>query len=99
MKIEVGKKYIDASGDIINIVRESEDVNYDFVDDKCIYFTKDGYFYSHKTIDEYDLICEVDYFILHKYENKIIDKYEFLMKHYIIYGGNLDWINNKTNMN
>lgn len=60
MRIEIGKKYIDASGDIVKIARESEDINYEFIDDKCVYFTKDGYYYSSKTTSEYDLICELD---------------------------------------
>lgn len=86
MRIEIGKKYIDASGDIVKIVRESEDINYEFVDDKCVYFTKDGYYYSSKTTSEYDLICEVDDSIM------LIYNYEFILAHYIKYGGNLDWI-------
>ena len=100
MKTKIGKKYIDASGDIVKIVRKSENIDYDFVDDKCVYFTKDGYFYFSKIKSEYDLICEVNDLILHRYENEFITKYQFLMEHYILYGGSLKCLtNHKINMN
>ena len=90
MKIQIGKKYIDAYGNIVKIVRESEDIDYDFVDDKCIYFTKDGYYYySDKRKSKYDLICEIDESILKEYKNKIISKYEFILQHYMKYVGSL----------
>ncbi len=78
MRIEVGKKYINAVGDIVSIVKIAEDLKYDFSDHESCDYMDDGNYYFNGPKSKYDLICEVNDFILYRYEYKFITKYEFL---------------------
>lgn len=86
MKIEVGKKYINASGKIVKIADEIKGINYPMRDSNINGYTKDG---KYKIIDIHkcDLICEVNEDIYTAFKQDLITKEEFLNKHFELYSG------------
>lgn len=87
MKIEVGKKYINAEGRIINIVgiNNNED-DYKFVGHDNYNYLESGRFFKHRT-DTFDLICLVDETLYEQYQQNLITKKKFIQKHIELYTG------------
>ena len=81
MKIEVGKSYINASGDVIYIGNFYKGHTYPFEDtqDENTY-TSDGKFEEH-LVGVYDLICEVVPYLHEQYSCGYISQREFIEKH------------------
>jgi hypothetical protein len=98
MKIKVGKRYIDGRGNIFEIVQENPEwKKFPFRADNGNTYNENGH-YSYSTPDPRDLICEVNEVLYYLYIYKRIDKYQFLLRHYLGYGGDPCLINNKTDM-
>ena len=86
MKIEVGKRYINANGQIIEIVKfnNNENLIYSYGDTKEEFYTNNG-MYSFINQTKKDLICEVNEDIYTAYKQDLITKKEFLNKHFELY--------------
>ena len=84
MKIEVGKKYIDARGEVIEIVHDDESENYPLRSEEE-YYQRNGSFQSIQDIR--DLICEVIEDLYLSYKQDSITKHEFLNHHFELYSG------------
>lgn len=98
MKIQIGKKYIDGYGDIIEIVSTTTNDNYKFLSKYRISYTEEGIFDIGNKSSRHNLICEINETLYVEYKQDLITKYDFFLKHYILYGGNPEWIKNKTSM-
>lgn len=85
MLIEVGQKYINASGDIRKIEGTTKSNGYPFKDFFGNAYAKDGKYAP--TPNDRDLICLVDENLLKQYEAKEITKKEFIAKHIELYTG------------
>ena len=88
MIIKIEKKYINANGNIITITSKDITHTYQFTVSTGKLYTINGLLIACSKTTK-DLICEIDESILKEYENKIISKYEFLLRHYLKYGGNI----------
>lgn len=87
MLIEVGKKYINAVGKIIQITKKDTiDEDYPFLDDNGEWYMENG-LYQYGTKCNFDLICLVDDSLLKQYEANEITKKEFIAKHIELYTG------------
>ena len=80
MKIEAGKKYIAANGNIVEIVKEDYSGIYPCWCNTNKSYTKNGNRYTSK-ISEDDLICEIVQSIYILYKNNIIDIEELIIQH------------------
>ena len=93
MKIEVGKKYINAEGEVTKIINNNG-VNHPFI------FIGEGLtsnFYASYSEDgknkwnledwEFDLICLVDEPLYEQYQQGLITKKQFIQKHIELYTG------------
>ena len=101
MKIQIDKKYIDGYGDIIEIISTTKKDNYKFLSQYGTSYTKEGFFYINNKSSEHidhNLICEINETLYVAYKQDLITDYNFLLKHYLLYGGNPEWIKNKTSM-
>lgn len=98
MKIQTGKKYIDGHGDIIEIISTTTNDNYKFLSKYGTSYTEEGFFDINIKPNRYDLMCEINETLYVEYKQDLITKYNFFLKHYILYGGNPEWIKNKTSM-
>ena len=98
MKIQTGKKYIDGYGDIIEIISIATNSNYKFLSQYGTSYTKEGVFHINNKSSRHNLICEINETLYVEYKQNLITKYNFFLKHYILYGGNPEWIKNKTSM-
>lgn len=58
LKLEVGKKYVNRAGEIIEIVQKDKDVNWPYVDSNGDDYEECGYFYDGISLKESDLIEE-----------------------------------------
>ena len=58
LKLEVGKKYVNRSGKVIEIVQKDEDVNWPYVDSNGDSYEEQGYFCDGTSWSENDLIEE-----------------------------------------
>lgn len=79
MKIEVGKKYITASGKIEQIILKGSDYTYPYCDNNNNLYTKEGQCLQYG--DEDDLICEIVPSIYGLYISGIIDLRELILEH------------------
>lgn len=87
MIIKVDKKYIDASGDIVEIYRPFVmNFKLEYLGDNGSLYSKNGICKLPK-VEYYDLICEVDECIYMQYTHFLITGKEFLNKHFELYGG------------
>lgn len=87
MLIEVGKKYINAEGDIIYIIGiDCNYSDYKFIDEDGCHYLETGRFDKHNE-ETFDLICLVDENLLKQYEASQIRKKEFISKHIELYTG------------
>lgn len=85
MLIEVGQKYINASGDVICIVGiDCDKGDYKFLDEDECHYLENGRFFKHKE-ESFDLICLVDENLLKQYEANKITQKEFIAKHIELY--------------
>ena len=98
MKIQIGKKYIDGYGDIIEIISATTEDNYKFLSQYGTSYTEEGVFDIRNKLSMNNLICEINETLYLEYKQGLITKYNFFLKHYILYGGNPEWIKNKTSM-
>ena len=98
MKIQTGKKYIDGYGYIIEIISIATNSNYKFLSQYGTSYTKEGVFHNNNKSSRHNLICEINETLYVEYKQNLITKYNFFLKHYILYGGNPEWIKNKTSM-
>ena len=80
MKIEVGKKYITASGDIVKIIGEDYNEVYPYDGDANNSYTEKGKCLHYAT-DKDDLICEIVQSIYALYKSGIIDLKELIKQH------------------
>ena len=80
MKIEVGKEYITASGDIVEIIKKDYNEVYPYDSDEKKTYTKKGQYFYYKT-DKDDLICEIVPSIYALYKGGIIDLKELIKQH------------------
>ena len=80
MKIEVGEKYITASGEIEKIISKDSDEVYPYDDNNNHSYTENGQCLQY-TIDKRDLICEVVPSIYALYKGGIIDLKELIKQH------------------
>ena len=80
MKIEVGKEYITASGNIIKIIEKDYNEVYPYNGDTNNSYTEKGQFLHYRT-DKDDLICEIVQSIYALYKSGIIDLKELIKKH------------------
>jgi len=87
MKIEVGKKYINAIGDITKIVTYDRNSNYPYDDSESNCYVESGNIWKNKTPHDKDLICEVNEDLYTAYKQDLITEYEFLNKHFELYSG------------
>jgi len=78
MKIEVGKQYIDARGELNYILYEDESDRY--IDNKNFIYSENGRLFVEYR-DKHDLICEVVPSIYEEYILKSISKKEFIKEH------------------
>lgn len=85
MKIEVGKKYTNAEGNIITIVKDDDSDLFPMISSNGSYYEKNGNF----DVDEHkqDVICEVNEDIYTAFKQDLITKKEFLNKHFELYSG------------
>lgn len=60
MKIQIGKKYIDGYGDIIEIISITTNNNYKFLSKYRIRYTEEGVFDINIKSNRYNLICEIN---------------------------------------
>ena len=79
MKIEVGKKYITASGKIEQIILKGNDYTYPYCDNNNNSYTERGQCLQYG--DEDDLICEVIPSIYALYKGGIIDISALVLEH------------------
>ena len=80
MKIEIEKKYITASGNIIEIVSKDNDNIYTYNDNNYNLYTGNGKYWRHGISDR-DLICEVVPSIYALYKGGVINFKELIIKH------------------
>lgn len=79
MKIEVGKRYINASGDVIKVLKQHSTVTYPYTCEQHSYTE-----YGKRTRGQetpYDLICEVVPYFHEQYICGYISQREFIEKH------------------
>lgn len=86
MLIEVGKKYIDASGNIVELLEYTTKSDYPFEDTQDGQYDLKGKYYGYVN-HRFNLICEVNEDIYTAYKQDLITKKEFLNKHFELYGG------------
>lgn len=87
MLIEVGKKYINAIGEVVEIVEELEgNSRFFYADNNGEAYTKTGMYFVNRE-SERDLICLVDEDLLKQYEANEITQKEFIAKHIELYTG------------
>lgn len=87
MKIEVGKKYINAEGDIIQIVGiDSNQGDYKFLDEDDCHYLESGGFNKHNE-ETFDLICLINEPLYEQYQQGLITKKQFIQKHIELYTG------------
>lgn len=87
MLIEVGQKYINAVGNIVEIVKEESEIC-TFFDENNERYTISGNFNLRTYINHpFDLICLVDDNLLKQYEANEITQKEFIAKHIELYTG------------
>ena len=98
MKIKIGKKYINGCGDIIEIISTITEDNYKFLSQYGTGYTEEGFFNINNKSSSRNLICEINETLYSQYKQDLITKYNFFLKHYLLYGGNPEWIKNKTSM-
>ena len=79
MKIEVGKKYITAGGNIEKIILKGNDYTYPYCDNNNNSYNEWGQCLQYG--DEDDLICEIVPSIYALYIGGIIDFKELIIKH------------------
>ena len=79
MKIEVGKKYITASGKIEQIIFKGNDYTYPYCDNNNNSYNEEGQCLQYG--DEDDLICEIVPSIYALYIGGIIDHKELILEH------------------
>lgn len=79
MKIEVGKKYITASGKIEQIILKGKDYTYPYCDNNNNSYTEEGQYLQYG--DEDDLICEIVPSIYELYICGIINLRELILEH------------------
>ena len=79
MKIEVGKKYITASGNIEQIILKGNDYTYPYCDNNNNSYNEWGQCLQYG--DEDDLICEIVPSIYALYKSGIIDLKELIKQH------------------
>lgn len=84
MRIEVGKKYINASGAVDCIIGMNNFPK--FYEGKIKDYNENGKIDTYEVLPE-DLICEVNEDIYTAYKQDLITKKEFLNKHFEIYSG------------
>ena len=82
MRIEIGKKYITASGNIEKIILKDNDYTYPYCDNNNNSYTEEGKYLQYG--DEDDLICEIVPSIYVLYKSGRFD-IEELMKQHIEY--------------
>lgn len=88
MLIEVGKKYINAVGEVVEIVKFDKLARYHpFFDTNDKTYTKHGEYDDDDTKHILDLICLVDENLLKQYEANAITQKEFIAKHIELYTG------------
>ena len=80
MKIEVGKEYITASGNIVKIIEKDYNEVYPYDGDTKKSYTEKGQCLHYKT-DKDDLICEIVQSIYALYKGGIIDLKELIKQH------------------
>lgn len=81
MKIELGKMYFNAEGEVVHIVGHYPVVNYPFMDSLGKTYTEEGYWCSSIFKHSSDLICEVVEEILMKHTYGEISYQEMLVQH------------------
>lgn len=87
MLIEVGQKYINAVGEVVEIISETKGLKYPFLDNSFNEtYQKNGLILEGYKKDR-DLICLVDDNLLKQYEDKEITQKEFIAKHIELYTG------------
>lgn len=79
MKIEVGKSYINASGDVIKVLKRHSTVTYPFTCRQHSYTWQGKRIVGRET--PYDLICEVVPYLYEQYGCGYISQREFIEKH------------------
>ena len=79
MKIEVGKKYITASGKIEQIISEGNGFTYQYCDNNNNSYNEEGQCLQYG--DEDDLICEIVPSIYALYKSGIINLKELVLEH------------------
>lgn len=79
MKIEVGKSYINARGDIVKILEKQLDTVYPYICEDYSY-TPQGIRIIWES-SPYDLICEVVPYLYEQYISGYISQREFIEKH------------------
>ena len=79
MKIEVGKKYLTAGGNVEKIILKGNDYTYPYCDNNNNSYTEEGQCLQYG--DEDDLICEIVQSIYILYKNNIIDIEELIIQH------------------
>lgn len=86
MKIEVGKSYINAKGDVVKIIRNNAAHPYPYICEHYSY-TEGGIRINNQQCSQ-DLICEVVPEIYEAYKNGWYETYkDFLITHYEYYSG------------
>ena len=80
MKIEVGKEYITASGNIVKIIGKDCNEVYPYDGDAYNSYTEKGQRLHYKT-DKDDLICEIVQSIYALYKSGTIDLKELIKQH------------------
>ena len=80
MKIEVGKEYITANGNIVKIITKDYNEVYPYDGDARNSYTEKGQCLHYKT-DKDDLICEIVPSIYALYKSGIIDLKELIKQH------------------
>ena len=79
MKIEIGKKYITASGEIEQIILKNNNYTYPYCDSNNNSYTEEGQCLQYG--DEDDLICEIVPSIYALYTSGITDFRELISAH------------------
>jgi hypothetical protein len=88
MKIEFGKRYINARGAVVKIISDTIDSPfYDYKGCNGLSYTKSGRF-SRIVITQADLICEVDDRLYKLYLTYQITKNDFLLEHITLWSTN-----------
>ena len=81
MKIELGKRYFNAKGEVIHIVKHYPVLNTPFMDRLGKTYKEDGHWYNSISKTNSDLICEVVEEILMKHAYGEISYQEMLVQH------------------